>query len=366
MRNLPLGKTRAGSPLMGLVTAFQANYYRVRLLTGWSTQVHPPVELLCTRRSRLKKIGQRVMVGDRVQVEEPDWTGGRGAIAGVFPRRTVLDQPPIANVDQVLLLFAVAVPALDPYQLSRFLVKAELTGLRVVLGLSKCDLVSAPEQQAWCDRLLQWGYSPLTMSLKLGEHWSQLQGWLQGKTTVVAGPSGVGKSSLINHLIPELDLRVGAVSGKLARGRHTTRHVELFELPRGGLLADTPGFNQPTLTCQPSELASCFPEIRQRLAQAPCQFADCRHWQEPNCGVRAHWERYDHYLALLAEAMARQQILSRLGDSESTLKAKSKGAGQRVYEPKLASKTYRRTSRRGQRQALQHSCRQLDRIGEDN
>jgi ribosome biogenesis GTPase len=294
------------------------------------------------------------MVGDRVVVVEPDWAGNRGAIAAVLPRHSQLDRPPIANADQILLVFALAEPTLDPIQLSRFLVKAESTELAVVLCLNKSDLVSPEAQQQWRDRLQAWGYAPLIISLQNNLGLAPVFQQLAHQITVVSGPSGVGKSSLINRLIPALELRVGAVSGKLGRGRHTTRHVELFELPDGGLLADSPGFNQPDLDYTPLELGQFFPEIRQRLEATHCQFSNCLHRDEPNCAVRGAWERYDHYLVFLQEAIAHQDALDQSKDDESNVKVKVREDGQRQTEPKLESKRYRRPSRRTEKQDLQH------------
>jgi ribosome biogenesis GTPase len=365
-------------PLFGTVLAVQANYYWVQLDPQTEDRVqltlrehllcetaasncspstpsalfHSPT-LLCTRRTRLKKMGQQVMVGDRVQIEEPDWAGGRGAIAQVFPRQTQLDRPPIANVDQILLVFALAEPTLDPFQLSRFLVKAESTQhVSITLCLSKSDRVTPDEQQQWGDRLRAWGYAPLIFSLYEQTGLESIQAQLNQQITVVSGPSGVGKSSLINALIPAAALRVGAVSGKLGRGRHTTRHVELFQLPTGGLLADTPGFNQPDLDCAPVELAQYFPEARQRLASTSCQFSNCLHRDEPHCAVRGDWERYEHYLMFLDEVMAHQEAIDQTRDAESSMKIKTRGAGQLQAEPKLAPKKYRQPSRRTQKQHL--------------
>lgn len=356
MRN---SSSSESTPLLGTVLAAQANYYRVRLDQS-EPSTTPSSHLLCTRRSRLKKIGQQVMVGDRVAVVEPDWAGGRGAIADVLPRRTELSRPPIANADQILLVFALADPPLEAYQLSRFLLKAESTGLEVCLCLNKCDLVTEQQLQATHTRLQHWGYQPLFISVNSGTGLAELSGKTQSQITVLAGPSGVGKSSLINQLIPGIDLRVGEISGKLNRGRHTTRHVELFELPSGGILADTPGFNQPDLDFRPGELVYYFPEARQRLAVAQCQFSDCLHRDEPNCAARGDWERYEHYLEFLAEAIARQDELNQQAEPESQLKMKTKSKGQSHYEPKLENKKYRRPSRRTQQQVLQELYRDAE------
>lgn len=355
-----------GVPLLGTVLAVQANYYWVQLDLTPSSSLDQSTHLLCTRRTRLKKIGQQVMVGDRVHIEEPDWAGGRAAISQVLPRQTQLDRPPIANADQILLVFALAEPTLDPFQLSRFLVKAESTGLAIELCLSKADLVTSAKQQQWCDRLQAWGYTPQLVSVYEHQGISAVQQQLNHHITVVSGPSGVGKSSLINQLIPSVDLRVNAVSGKLGRGRHTTRHVELFELPTGGLLADTPGFNQPDLACGPSELANYFPEARHRLAEADCQFSNCLHRDEPNCVVRGEWERYEHYLIFLDEVLAYQTAVQQTRDSESTTKVKVKGEGQLQAEPKLATKKYRRPSRRTEKQGLRDLCRDVDDLMTDD
>lgn len=348
-------------PIWGTVVAVQANFYRVKLVGNFATQF-----LLCTRRTRLKKIGQKVMVGDRVLVVEPDWHDARGAIAEVYNRTTELQRPPVANAELILLVFALEEPTLDPWQLSRFLVKAESTALQLCLCLNKCDLIEPAQQQWWQQRLQQWGYDASYISVEQQLGIERLLSRLKGKITVVAGPSGVGKSSLIDALIPTVKLRVGKVSGKLQRGRHTTRHVELFELPGGGLLADSPGFNQPDLDCLPSNLAHYFPEARARLEQGSCQFSNCLHRDEPNCVVRGDWERYEYYLDFLDKAIALQAASQQQPDEESSLKLKVKRSGKSQYEPKLQTKKYRRTSRKTRQQNLQETYeKQLDDERED-
>lgn len=352
--------------LRGTVTAVQANFYRVKLAHGELSQDSDRY-LLCTRRTRLKKIGQKVMVGDRVIVEEPDWQDNRGAISEVLPRSTQLQRPPVANANRILLVFAVAEPALDPWQLSRFLVKAESTDLELSLCLNKCDLITIEERHQWQARLKSWGYEPIFISAKQQQGIEELWQHLQNTITIVVGPSGVGKSSLIDWLIPAAKLRVGKVSGKLQRGRHTTRHVELFELPGGGLLADSPGFNQPDLTSEPMQLAWYFPEARARLQQGNCQFSDCLHRDEPNCVVRGDWERYEYYLEFLEKAIAHQKQLQDTPDRESQTKLKVKKSGKLEYEPRLATKKYRRRSRREKHQNLQeiYSDRSTEDLDED-
>jgi ribosome biogenesis GTPase / thiamine phosphate phosphatase len=343
--------------LSGIVIAVQANFCQVQI--DRDTPIVGGKLILCTRRARLQKIGISAIVGDRVVIEEADWITARGVVADVFPRHSLLDRPPVANADRILLVFALAEPALDPFLLSKFLVKAESTGLQVSLCLNKSDLVSVMERQEWCDRLGEWGYQPIVISVENGVGVKELQVELDRQITIFAGHSGVGKSSLTNALIPDSNIRVATVSGKLSRGRHTTRHVQLFTMPTGGLIADTPGFNQPDLTCTATELPRYFPEIRQRLATAHCQFSDCTHRDEPNCVVRGDWERYPHYLDFLADSIAWEQQLQSQPKLENNLKQKS-GPGKQKFEPKLDSK-YRQISRHTIVQALEELAEDFDR-----
>jgi ribosome biogenesis GTPase len=331
----------------GTVLSALANFYWV-LLDDRSTY------LLCTRRSRLKKSGQSVLVGDFVVLQEVDFQCWRGAISQILERRSIIDRPPIANVDQILLIFALADPFLDPWQLSRFLIKTESVGIKVHLCLNKSDLISIKESEQWQERLKNWGYQPILISLNQSLGLDKLLTALKDKITVMTGPSGVGKSSLINTLIPKATQTVAHVSGKLHRGRHTTRHVELFTIPNGGMVADTPGFNQANLEFSPIELAYLFPEIRAQLGN--CQFNNCLHRDEPNCSVRGNWERYAHYLKFLEEVNSQQKIET----TETAFKIKMGAEGTKLYQPKLEFKKYRQNSRRQKNQDLQKLYKQKE------
>jgi len=313
-----------GGPCSGRVVALQANYCLVELDTPGPGGCR---RLLCTRRSRLEHEGQQVWVGDRVGLEGIDWAAGRAAVARVEPRRNLLQRPAVANVDRVMVVTALAEPDLDPLQLTRFLLAAEASGAGVDLVLGKADLVAEPLLRKSCRDFEAWGYPVFPLSTRTGLGLDQLQRHLraEGGITVLCGPSGAGKSSLLNALAPDLELRVAAVSGRLQRGRHTTRHVELFALPSEAaaadgsaqgpagpaLVADTPGFNRPELPADPLLLAQAFPEIRRRLALATCRFRNCRHLDDPGCAMGTDWPRFALYRQCLEEVEAIASVPSR-------------------------------------------------------
>jgi len=332
----------------GRVVALLANFCWVQL-----DQPGPAHQqrLLCTRRTRLGKSGQSICVGDWVQVDGIDWPSARAAVAAVEPRQLLLERPPVANITRVVVVIALAEPALDPLQLTRFLITAEASGAAVELVFSKADLLPLDQVEHWLQRAAAWGYAALAVSPRLPGSLDPLRQRLaQPGLSVLCGPSGVGKSSLINGLLPELELRVAAVSGRLQRGRHTTRHVELFALNEGALLADTPGFNRPQLPLEPAALAACFPELRPPRLRLACQFGNCLHQGEPGCGVAPGWDRqalYDQCLQELRSTAQRQAAAASRPAAGGSLRQR----GDRL-EPRLAGQ-YRRQSRRGQRQAAE-------------
>lgn len=316
----------------GRVVALEANFCRVDL-----DRLGPDGQrqLLCTQRARLAKGGLAICVGDRVEVEAIDWGERRAVVAGRGPRINLLPRPPVANVARVVVVASLQEPDPDPMQITRFLVSAEQLSLPVDLVLSKADALPPGWLEDWCGRVQSWGYTPLPVSTRSGEGLQSLASRLAHPgISVLCGPSGVGKSSLLNALVPGLALRVAPVSGRLRRGRHTTRHVALVSLPGApaALLADTPGFNRPALPASAAELVRCFPELR-ALGDQPCRYADCRHGGEAGCVVGADWPRHELFRHCLAEV--------------ETLAAERGMGRSRDTAPREESNRRRRLHRRG-------------------
>ena len=265
--------------------------------------------LQCTLRGRLRLEVERVLVGDRVEVSLSG--GSTGVVERILPRRSELVRPPVANIDQVLVVFAVQKPLPNLVLLDRILVQAELMDLACVVVFNKADLDPARAEEL---RSLYAAipYRTIVTSTRTSQGLEDLREAIQGKISVLAGPSGVGKSSLLNALNPQLQLEIGEVSAKVQRGRHTTRRVELLAFDQG-YVADTPGFSQLHLEAgqeQQERLQLAFPEFdRYRGA---CRFRSCLHRSEPGCAVLAAVEageiapsRHGHYLLFLEEVTPR-------------------------------------------------------------
>ncbi|ACA60089.1 ribosome small subunit-dependent GTPase A [Candidatus Desulforudis audaxviator] len=264
----------------------------------------------CTLRGKLRTRG-RVLAGDEVVVRS--LSGGRGVVEEVKPRRSEMVRPPVANADQALVVVSFREPSPALNLLDRILVHCEAAGIRIVICVNKLDLAApGAENEAWIETYRDAGYPTLVTSAVTGEGVAALREALARRITVVAGPSGSGKSSLINAVQPGLNLRTGEISPKLQRGRHVTRHVELLALEGGGWVADAPGFSVLRLEgIDRAELAGLFPEFGRHTDG--CRFADCVHYREPDCAVRRAVAggavarfRYAHYLGFLREILARE------------------------------------------------------------
>lgn len=266
-------------------------------------QVAGQEELLsCRLRGRIKRNKGAVVTGDYVEYQMLE--DGIGVIERCLPRRTLLKRPAVANIDQVLITFAARQPDLNQLLLNRFLVLAEWSGIpEIVICINKCDLLE--EKADFLQDYVQAGYKLLMVSAQEGQGIQELKNLLTGRVTVFAGPSGVGKSSLLNAVDSNLELATGKISDKIKRGKHTTRAACLLPLPEGGTVVDTPGFSAAELeNIDKAQLAHYFPEFRPYIEK--CYYNTCTHSHEPDCAVKEAvaagaicQARYEAYLNIL-------------------------------------------------------------------
>lgn len=240
----------------------------------------PPVP--CRGRGRLRLQKLTPLVGDRVEISRLD--DGTGMVDAVLPRKNQFRRPMVANIDQMVIIASGAIPVTDPFLIDRMAAMAEWKGCEVLICFNKCDLDRADGLAAV---YREAGFPTLQVSAETGDGISELAAAIAGKASTFTGNSGVGKSSILNALQPGFGLEVGDVSEKLGRGRHTTRHVELFPVA-GGLAADTPGFSafdvERMEAIPKEELAWAFREFRPFLEE--CRFQGCAHVKERGCAVR--------------------------------------------------------------------------------
>jgi len=293
--------------LTGRVLQFTAGVYRIHTHAG---------TLECSLRGRARQdVREPVAIGDLVSVEK--LADGSCRIDEVLPRRSRLsrhsmarrrEQVLAANVDQVACVFSTTRPEPDVRLLDRLLAVAELHGLPSLIVVNKIDLAGEQGVPAELAAYGAIGYPVLPTCAKTGVGLADLEERLAEHVTVFTGPSGVGKTSILNAILPDLDLRVGAVGDRTGKGKHTTSAGLLIPLPGGGYLADTPGIQyfEPA-GADPSDLEHAFPELRP--FHGGCRFSDCRHRSEPGCAVReavaegsVRAGRYESYLALLEAA----------------------------------------------------------------
>lgn len=262
----------------------------------------------CRARGIFRKDKITPLVGDRVSISVTDEENKKGVVEEIEKRDTELIRPPIANVDKALIVFSVKSPQPNLSLLDRFIVLAEKEHLEIVIVLTKVDLDEDLEELNRIKKIYELsGYKVIPVSNKQKLNIDKIKEELQGNVVVFAGPSGVGKSSLLNEIDPSFKLQTGEVSDKIKRGKHTTRHAELLKLECGGMVADTPGFSSLTLEdIQENELKEYFIEFSEF---DDCKFGGrCIHENEPNCGVKQAVEndeiakeRYKSYLQLLNE-----------------------------------------------------------------
>jgi ribosome biogenesis GTPase len=264
----------------------------------------------CKARGIFKKDGFMPMVGDEVLFQRSDTSDG--TIYEFLPRKNQLIRPPISNIDAVAVVISVADPEPNPYVIDRFLVMAEKNNVDIILCINKIDLNTKHQVET-----IESIYKPLYPLVEVcgltGRGLPKLKQMLHGRKVAFAGPSGVGKSTLINRLNPQVMAEMGEVSAKTGRGKHTTRHVEIFKTDFDAMIFDTPGFTSfNVLEAEPDELQLFYPEMQPYRGQ--CKFDNCRHLQEPSCAVRdaveqntIHPSRYASYVEQVKEAMEKKK-----------------------------------------------------------
>ena len=272
----------------GIITKGIGGFYYVQTPDG------AVYETRACGRFRKENIIPRV--GDYVKLSDT-----LDAVVEILPRKNELIRPPVANIDRIAVVASLTSPAVDMYMIDAFLLSAEAAGIAAMLCINKSDLSKDEEIRAFCEVYEKAGYQIVVTSAKEEEGIEALKPYLIGRVTAFAGNSGVGKSSLLNLIGDNLCLETGGVSEKLARGKHTTRHVELFPLSFGGFILDTPGFSRvelPGITAD--KLWGLYPEIARVLE--PCRFPGCMHLKEPDCAVKKavedgaiHEKRYESY-----------------------------------------------------------------------
>lgn len=261
----------------------------------------------CKAKGIFRKDHRKPLVGDDVLIEVLDEEKELGNITELLPRHSELIRPAVANVDQALIIFSITKPKPNLNLLDRFLIMMETQKLPCIICFSKLDLDEDNQAEKLCEIYENCGYETLSISVKEGEGISKIRDLLKGKTTTVAGPSGVGKSSLVNCLQGNVVMETGEVSKKIDRGKHTTRHTQLLEIAESTYILDTPGFSSLGLfDVTKDDLGLYFREFGQY--EKHCKFAGCSHVTEPICGIKAACEsgeisrvRYDSYCLLYKE-----------------------------------------------------------------
>ncbi|UOE92885.1 ribosome small subunit-dependent GTPase A [Alkalihalobacillus sp. LMS39] len=279
----------------------------IKALSGFYYVKNDDGVFQCRGRGNFRNRNIKPLVGDIVEFEAENKTDGY--ILEVFERENEMVRPPIANVEQAILVFSAQEPEFSPLLLNRFLVHIEAHHIIPIICISKVDLLTEEKKHEILNYKADYekiGYEVVLISSKKKEGLELIKSLFDDKISVIAGQSGVGKSSLLNAINPELLIETNEISTHLGRGKHTTRHVELIPIGTG-LVADTPGFSSLDFTTiEADDLSLYFPEMKKEMGN--CKFRGCTHTSEPKCAVKAALEngeiaqyRYDHYLEFLEE-----------------------------------------------------------------
>ena len=267
----------------------------------------------CKAKGIFRKDGTKPLVGDDVEMEVLDEDAGKGNIQKILPRKNALIRPAVANVDQALVIFAAAKPAPNFNLLDRFLIMMAEQELPCIICFNKQDIVDEEERQKLTSVYENCGCRVVFASATKGEGTEEIRALLRGKTTTVAGPSGVGKSSMVNSLCGDTYMETGEISEKIDRGKHTTRHAELLLIGPDTYIVDTPGFSSLSVfNMEKEELKDFYPEFAKY--EDECRFRGCSHINEPDCGVKNALQngnispmRYENYVQIYGELKSQKK-----------------------------------------------------------
>ena len=259
-------------------------------------------KFLCKVRKSINFKDQFIYVGDEVVIENIDLESKRAVITDLKKRKNLLIRPSVANISNIYITFSVEEPELNLSQVNRFLISAESMGVKVSLVLTKCDLISDKRRSYLLEKFKKWGYQAITLNLEKSDYFNNLLADLkQKKCSIFMGPSGVGKTTLLNMLIPGLQNSTAPVSNKIKRGKNTTRNVELFSISNQGYIVDTPGFNMQPLEVDISLLPYLYSEIYKQVIdeEIKCKFRNCLHLNDEGCNLNKSFERYTFYKEMI-------------------------------------------------------------------
>ncbi len=257
---------------------------------------------LCKVRKSINFKDQLIYVGDEVEIDNFDLKSKRAVITSLKKRKNLLARPSVANISNIYVTFSVKEPELNLSQVNRFLIAAELMGVEVSLVLTKCDLISDERRSFLIDKFGKWGYQAITLDFRKSDHLKNLLAELRQKDcSILMGPSGVGKTTLLNMIIPGLKNSTASVSNKIKRGKNTTRNVELFSISKQSYIVDTPGFNMQHLEFDIKLLPNLYSEIYEQVIDGGirCRFRNCLHLDDEGCNLNKSFERYSFYKEMI-------------------------------------------------------------------